>query len=331
MSLTSHLRDTKSPVRRFVHEEFPDASQTARLANSAVLAKPAVMPAGQINYSLSGTSIDYRIRYEFKVTAVDKLVAYRGANMLLSGKSRHEFVAWHRDPDLVAELHQDARMSPRLITGFFTHLERFVLAVGLPGAALSKANEDELDRCCLILGCFEQFFREGVDVIWPSSILAGAGDSTSVDELLGLVPSPWVEDLGALAAGFRRSLGSRRVMNAICNPSFEGSRHVGGADADLILDGKLCEIKTTIRSSIDSSALIQLVAYALLDYENEYDLTAVGLYMTRQERWIDWDLDSFLKLMSGRSKVDVRDLRRRFKEMVQSQPVVFGPRAPRRP
>jgi hypothetical protein len=331
MSLTSHLRDPESPVRHFLEVVFPYASQTARLASPTAVANSTMPLAGQINYPLSGTSIDYRIRYEFELTAVDQLVAYRGASLLMSGKSRHEFVAWHRNPDLMAELHPDARMSSRLIAGFFAHLERFVLAVGLPGAALSKANEDELDRCCLILGCFEQFHRAGVERIWPSSILAGAVDSTSVDQLLGLVPAPWVEDLGELAAGFKRSLGSHRAKNTICNPKFEGSRDVGGADADLILDGKLCEIKTTIKPSIDPAWLFQLVAYALLDYENQYDITALGLYLTRQEQWVDWELDSFLGLLSGRPNVDVGDLRLRFREMVQSLPVVFGSRAPRRP
>lgn len=304
-------------------------SQTARLSSLVALAAPAMIPPGQINYQLSGTSIDYRIRYEFKVTPVEQLVAYYGATRLMSGEARHELVDWHHDPDLVAELHQDAPMSPRLIAEFFTHLEHFATEVGLPGSMLSQANENELNTCCLILGCFEQFFRAGVEVIWPSSILAGAGDSTSVDELLGLVPAPWVEDLGVLAAGFKRSLGSRQFKNAICNPTFEGSLDVGGADADLILDGKLCEIKTTVKPAINPMALLQLAGYVLLDYGNEFEINKVGLYLTRQERWIDWELDEFLGLLSGRTAVDFADLRRRFREMLLSQKGALGSRTPK--
>ena len=51
------------------------------------------------------------------------------------------------------------------------------------------------------------------------------------------------------------------------NPTFNRSEVIGGADADLIIDDMLIEIKTTQSNSIPTSDFNQVLAYALL-----YDL-----------------------------------------------------------
>ena len=66
------------------------------------------------------------------------------------------------------------------------------------------------------------------------------------------------------------------------NPTFEGSRDVGGADADLVVNGTLIDIKTTVRPEIKPDWIRQLLGYVLLDYSVRHQIKAIGLYMARQ-------------------------------------------------
>ena len=60
-----------------------------------------------------------------------------------------------------------------------------------------------------------------------------------------------------------------------------GSRWIGGADADVIDRGCLIDVKCG--KKIEATAFIrQVIAYALLDVENEHDLDYVGIYLARQ-------------------------------------------------
>ena len=60
-----------------------------------------------------------------------------------------------------------------------------------------------------------------------------------------------------------------------------GSAWIGGADADVIDRGCLIDVKCG--KKIEATAFIrQVIAYALLDVENEHDLDSVGIYLARQ-------------------------------------------------
>ena len=67
----------------------------------------------------------------------------------------------------------------------------------------------------------------------------------------------------------------------IVSPILEGSLDVGGADPDLIVDRCLIEIKTAVHPEniAKPSWPWQLLAYALLDYDNAYELESVALYL----------------------------------------------------
>jgi hypothetical protein len=72
-------------------------------------------------------------------------------------------------------------------------------------------------------------------------------------------------------------------------PTFgEGSRRLGGADADLILGSTLLDVKTTKEQKAKASAVLQVVAYALLANRFGVDgapeareIDTVGLYFAR--------------------------------------------------
>jgi hypothetical protein len=61
-------------------------------------------------------------------------------------------------------------------------------------------------------------------------------------------------------------------------PTFSGSAMIGGADGDLIAAGLLLELKTSAKLTLAVKDLFQVVGYALLDFDDEYKLTEVGIF-----------------------------------------------------
>jgi hypothetical protein len=66
-----------------------------------------------------------------------------------------------------------------------------------------------------------------------------------------------------------------------CGPTFAGSTDIGGADADFVIDGLLLDCKATT-TRLGSAEIGQLAGYLLLDYDDQYRITQVGLYLSRQ-------------------------------------------------
>ena len=95
------------------------------------------------------------------------------------------------------------------------------------------------------------------------------------------------------------------------NPVFAQSSAVGGADADLISDGMLLEIKTTINPRIDGAWIRQLLGYLLLDTAGEFEVTSLGLYLARQGRLLVWPLPDALDSIAGQP-VDLPAVRLEF-------------------
>src|SRR3954465_10550742 len=91
------------------------------------------------------------------------------------------------------------------------------------------------------------------------------------------------------------------------NPTFTLSGALGGADGDLIADGRLVDFKATKdRSIIGSVDLYQLVGYALADSVDEYGIKAVGISALRWRTSVEWPVEELLERLSGetRSLVD---------------------------
>ncbi|MEU9348025.1 hypothetical protein AB0D74_43200 [Streptomyces sp. NPDC048278] len=94
----------------------------------------------------------------------------------------------------------------------------------------------------------------------------------------------------------------------VCGPTFAGSNHVGGADADFIVAGRLIDCKATIHPQrISRDQLYQLAGYLLLDYDNRYGIERVGLYLSRQGQLVEWETVPFLRLLgTGRPLTELR-------------------------
>ncbi len=175
---------------------------------------------------------------------------------------------------------------------------------------LPRSLEDELNRHCVVLALLEEAFR--THYIHDEFVNDTSGNA---DVLLGIADTHWIDDMRDLSWTFYDKYAHLALRQTVLNPTFEGSRDVGGADADLIIDGTLIEIKCTIKDEIQADWLRQLLGYVLLDYSDKLGITGLGFYMARQGLLLQWDLDEVLgKLCQGKPPA-IAELRNRFREI----------------
>jgi hypothetical protein len=156
-------------------------------------------------------------------------------------------------------------------------------------------------KCMEILaearGLYEQFLRSGkvtTDLIEAAIRLAQLDNiyrSGYVDPNMGEVHPEDVKDLRRLIRIVDPRLFAVKEY-CVLNPTFdEGSSLVGGADADILIDGMLIEVKTTKELKLKREHLNQLIGYLLLSRISRVDglprryrgrkIRALGIYYSR--------------------------------------------------
>jgi len=248
-------------------------------------------------------AIDYRIRYSFSITPSRQLTAYTGAHMLpyQVGDDGH----------LV-----EGPYSLELIEPFFTHLDALLETIQPVRRRLEAEAEQALARYCFVLGLFEEVYRSHRYMDGPLIVPA---PRKSVEELLALPENAWIDDLCTVSTLFYDNYHQLLSLPFNLNPTFAGSSDVGGADADIIIDGQLIEIKASILPKISSSWLYQLVGYVLLDYDDHHHFHSVGIYMARQGLLLTWPLMDFVHLLTGNDQISLTQLRQEFRTVCQQQ------------
>lgn len=229
-------------------------------------------------------ALDYRIRYYFAITPPEEMVAFRGYQILTG--------LYPKRPSSIP---------------YFVELSSWLAQHHPIGKRLDLAEEAELVRYCYVLGPYEEIVRAG-----PFKSPLRRYPWAPATDLLALVPAPAVEDLTALSWAAFIQFESVFNTPAILNPRFDGSIDVGGADADLILDACLVDIKATVKGRLDSQWLYQLLGYVLLDYSNRYLIDEVAIYMARQQKMLRWRLDAFLRAMGNGQEVALDEVREHF-------------------
>jgi hypothetical protein len=103
-----------------------------------------------------------------------------------------------------------------------------------------------------------------------------------------------------------------------CAPGIpEPSGDIGGADADYILDGLLLDCKATKDPRrLGRDEIYQIAGYLLLDYDDQYGIDHVGLYLSRQGGLITWEVGEFLRRLGG--DAPLRQLRDQFRQHLRS-------------
>jgi hypothetical protein len=88
-----------------------------------------------------------------------------------------------------------------------------------------------------------------------------------------------------------------------CGAVFTGSTDIGGADADFIVDGLLLGRKAAVTPSrLGTGEIYQLAGYLLLDYDDQYGIDRVGLYLSRQGAAVTRKIGEFLELLGARAR-----------------------------
>jgi hypothetical protein len=305
MSLTSHLNSLTSPVGQFIKERFSQTAIITKETNSKLRNSVTLLPAAHPwPYDKIGGAIDYRIRYSFDVTPGKQLAAWTGAHMLPFQLE---------DGGLV-----EGPYSLELVEAFFTRLDDIVENIRPVGRRLLVDEERTMARYCFILALFEEVYRSDR---YKDGPLLVPYPKQSIDELLTIPEDAWIDDLSQLSFLFYDRCHDLLSRPFILNPTFSGSRDVGGADADLIVDRCLIEIKTSKLSKIDPGWLRQLAGYLLLDYNDEHHIQSLGIYMARQGLLFSWPLDEFLNILTGNIDVSLSQLRQDFRQLFLSKRV----------
>ena len=273
MSLTSMLKSRGLPLREFFEDRLPNLKPLQEDWRNC--GAPSIVPPAPVVWSLVGAAFDYRLRYLFVKTSVEEFVAALGA-----ARTGEVFFSFEI---------------------FGASLGEFIEAHNPIGRLLYPAAEAQLARYCYVLAMYESLFR-AAEVRSP---LLELREGASAEEQLALVPVEAVEDLVALTAAAVDSLGPMLGQRIFANPTFAGSPDVGGADADLIVDSCLIDIKTTKSHGLDRAMVYQLVGYLLLDYEDEYAIRDIGFYLSRVPALIRWPAEAAIASMSnGRETID---------------------------
>ena len=311
MSLTSVLKDRNSEARTFFDERFPNTQKIVRETNALLRNAKTIRPAEEVPWGTLGTAFDYRMRYHFAVTPSEELVAYKGAKRVsnedgwvVDGQSTPNI--WYREETSLAE---------STVEGFFRDLDETLIKLRSVGRRLDNGEEELLLQYCVVLALFEQCFRT---LASTNSPLFSVGKNPTTEDLLNLAKPHWIEDLSALTQGMENQVDSQKFVKISLNPKFAGSIDVGGADADLILDGCLLDIKCSANAKIGKLEVYQLLGYILLDYDNQYELERTGFYMARQCQSITWSINDLIGHLMGKTPPALSELRQEFKEALGS-------------
>lgn len=100
-----------------------------------------------------------------------------------------------------------------------------------------------------------------------------------------------------------------------------------GAEADLIADGLLVDMKTQLGSKSKAGLrydtltpvnLYQLIGYALLDFSDSYNIDRLGIYSARYGTLVEWPLQQVTGSMSSRS-FDLKSGRQDMWDLMQQE------------
>jgi hypothetical protein len=238
MSLTSFLRD------KDVRDRFQQEFQKPRFSVKEELLAPPLAN----RYSLVGTAFDYLLRFYVQ----------RLNPKAVTGRWIAELSVSHPLSPLLTDVVLDADTGRISFTETDqTRQVREIIerAKKVHSNYLSSGEvTDEVIESTLLLAQLDPVFRAGF-----------------VDENIGTVHKEDVADLRNLISIVNPAVFRAREL-CLLNPTFgEGSRLVGGADADLVIDDTIIDVKTTKKPELQRKHFDQLMGYYVL-----HEITGVG-------------------------------------------------------
>jgi hypothetical protein len=255
-----------------------------------------VPPVPGTDHGLVGTAVGYLLSTHLRPDALDRTVARSAAVRLDHPLGR-------------------AKISPSAIE----RLAAARVAKLKPSQrTLDSEQWSELCRLVVILARFEQYFRAGPAVLpYLAEPLTTHGND--LDELaLSLVSESSMRDLETLGrVTVEDHLGIREAAALDIGPTFAQSSVLGGADADLIYDGTLVDLKSTSQARImGRDEVWQLAGYLLADTDDSYGIDRVGFAALRRRRSIFWLAEDLICQLAGGQPRPVEQLREEFAAML---------------
>ena len=289
MSLIAELRNRYSPLSQLFANEFSTRTFVRDLNKG--IGKPRFAFACPKTSPLIGTALDYRIRFHLCKDWIEDSVAHRIAD----------------DP-------QRSSSSIRLGAHRYFYLLQNNLRRLCPyRRRLSRNQEIELVRHCLILGRMEQWWRSGfltttTNFDEPADFMVWRYLLNGIHKRKTGVPSISAvagKEVSALFGALRDCQPFRRwsKSNVVTNIIFPLAYAVGGADGDLFVGPTLVDIKSSAQG-LHSQDLFQILSYALLRGIRVSDLE-VGFLMPRFLTYRSWRHKELFGLLQPRCSYSV--------------------------
>jgi hypothetical protein len=183
---------------------------------------------------------------------------------------------------------------------------------GTAGARLLGAGPSDRD-----LSCWSGRSRWGP---------LGRLDPYGTPDLLALASPAALKQLAELRCVLEQALLPRlatRHGTCALGPTFTGSALIN-ADAELVAAGLLLEVKTsqgpkrpdgTRRAALDKVDLFQLIGYALLDFDDAYQITELGIFAARFAYSVHLARTALLSEMAG-DVLDLSSIRDAFRQLL---------------
>ena len=137
---------------------------------------------------------------------------------------------------------------------------------------------------------------------------------------IALVDEPTLRDicaLGRCVVEDHLSIGDATELHI--GPTFAQSGALGGADADLIYDGTLLDLKSTSTARVlGRIELWQQLGYLFADTDDAYRIRQVSFSALRRRRSIFWPSQELIDLLAGRPSSPVEHWRHEFAGLLAS-------------
>lgn len=248
MSLTSFIKIPE--VKAMFRNEFP-------LSKTALQGDMKAVPVTK-NYPLVGTSFDYLFRFYME---------YENPHCITKS-----WVAEHSIVLLKQTIDEYGKKTPKEMTDAFEKMTLCLQDAKDTHREYMKSGNlsDDLIKSSIILAQMDAFYRSG-----------------RIPPTLGQVESGDVQDLRNLISLVKPET-FKAKETCFLNPTFGyGSQLVGGADADLIVDDILVDIKTTKFLLFTQEQYNQLIGYYILsklgkiNESEDIPISKIGIYFSR--------------------------------------------------
>jgi hypothetical protein len=286
--ITKELKDKHSPVRQFLGERFVSGLREVQRryhAAAPALVVPGV-PHDAANPGTVGTAADWLLRFVLHPQPTLWLASQGamlyGPQVGLTGVLADIAASLGKGYDAFEETGSDDFIGP--VTGARTDLEH-------------------LARVCWFLALLTEAYRGGPAVAMAGPLGRFRNRQPSVDEVLHMTPKAVIDQLGEFRQVFEVVLVTQLAPRR--GPWSLGSLFSGSAllkaNPDLIAAGLLIDLKTTsAKPCLGIQEAFELIGYALLDFDDVYQLTEVGIFNARYAYLSTWRIDQLLDELAGR-------------------------------